>query len=132
MLIKNLKPVGLAYFGFGAVAIFLSLIGKITLVPIISGLMVFLVFFIVNAMVSFFKSSELNLGDFVILWGIPMLISFQALFLISETYKSFALIIITLLIVGILFISYKFNMKKGIPFFILLFSLIVGAFSSNF
>jgi len=75
MEIKYLKRIGLAYLIFAYIAIFLVEIGKISSFPILIGVTLFLLYFLIHAIVNLRITKKRDWVDFAFLWGIPFLIS---------------------------------------------------------
>jgi hypothetical protein len=132
MGIKHIKPIGIGYHIFGVIAVFLSLFGKISVFPIITGILIFMLYFILKAIMVLFRSNDWNWTDFVILWGIPVLFSAQILLLLNDSFKVYALATFLIVMFGILLINYRYKKETGIPFFILMQFFTMGVFNANF
>ena len=132
MEIKHIKPIGIGYFIFGVIAVFLSLFGKVSVFPIITGILIFMLYFLLKGIVVLFRSDDWNWTNLVILWGIPLLFSSQILLLLNDSFKVYALATFLIVMFSILLLNYRYKKETGIPFFILMQFLTIAAFNANF
>jgi hypothetical protein len=132
MEVKHIKAIGIGYFIFGVIAVFLSLFEVISAFPIITGILIFMIYFILKGIVILFKSKDWSWVDFVIFWGIPFLFSSQILLLLNESFKFYSLASFLIVMFVILWLTFRYKKETGIPFFMLMQFLTIAAFNANF
>lgn len=132
MISKYLKQIGIGYFVFGILMMGLAFFDKISVFPVILGVLALMIYFIVNSFVALFKSNSGKWIDFGILWGISLLFSSQVLLLLSDSFKVYALVTSIIVIFFILFLSYRFKKQSDIPFFVFMVAATLGSFNLNF
>lgn len=131
MKIKNLKTIGIIYTVLAAVSVFLFLIDKISIFPIITGIMLFILYFVGQAFVSLLKK-ESSLIDFAILWSIAIIFSFQLIFLISDSLKTLSLVVTLIFSLTLLFYSFRSKTTRELTVFIGLLTMTTGLYSAYF
>ena len=132
MKIRHFKQIGICYTVFATFSVFLYQIDKITVFPIITGIMLFLIYFVVKAFWTLAIEKESRLIDFSILYGVAMLFATQVLFLISDSLKTYALVGALFVTLILLVSSYILKTKNNLSLFVVLVSLVTGLFSANF
>jgi hypothetical protein len=132
MEIKYLKRIGLAYLIFAYIAIFLVEIGKISSFPILIGVTLFLLYFLVHAIGNLRITKKRDWVDFAFLWGIPFLISLQVMLLFDNAYQTYALAAFIIVMFSLWFLDFIYERLEGVSIFIFLLSLATASFSSAF
>ncbi len=132
MKIQNLKPIGICYIVLVFFSVFLYQIDKISVFPIITGIMFFLIYFVVKAFWTLATAKESRVIDFSILYGVAMLFAAQILFLLSDSLKTYALVGSIFVSLILLVSSYRLKTRSGLSLFIVLITLGTGLFSANF
>jgi|GEM_PF-2241897 hypothetical protein len=132
MTFKNLKPIGIFYFILGNIAIFSLLFELVPRYLIISGILIFMLYFLLKGLVSLFRSNVRYWVDFAILWGISLLLSAQVLFLLSDSFKVLSLVTFLTAMCSILILNYRYKKESDLPFFLLMQFLTMGSLSANF
>ncbi len=131
MKIKNLKTIGIIYIVLATVSVILFLIDKISIFPIITGIMLFVLYFVGQAFVSLLKK-ESSLIDFAILWAIAIIFSFQIIFLISDSLKTLSLVVTLIFSLTLLFYSFRSKTTRELTVFIALLTMTTGLYSAYF
>lgn len=132
MISKYLKQIGIGYFIFGILMIGLAFFNKISVFPVILGVLAIMLYFMANSIIALFKSNSDKWVDFGILWAISILFSSQILLLLSDKFKVYALVTATIVIFFILFLSYRYKKQSDIPFFVFMIAMTLGSLNTNF
>ncbi len=129
MQFKYLKPIGLSYIIITYFAIFLVEIGKISSFPIVIGVTLFFLYFLIQAIVDHGTSKKRDWVDFAFLWGIPFLISLQILLLLGNAFKTYSLVAFTIVMFLLWFLEFRYERKDGVSIFIFMLFLVTASFS---
>ncbi len=132
MKIKNLKNIGIIYTVFAVITVFLFEIDKISTFPIITGIMLFMLYFVGQAFLTLINKEDSSWIDFGTLWAIAIIFSFQMIFLISDSLKTISLVVTLIISLSLLFYAFRSKTKSELPVFIALLTMTTGLYSSYF
>ncbi len=132
MKIKNLKNIGIIYTVFAVITVFLFEIDKISTFPIITGIMLFMLYFVGQAFLTLINKKDSSWIDFGTLWAIAIIFSFQMIFLISDSLKTISLVVTLIISLSLLFYAFRSKTKSELPVFIALLTMTTGLYSSYF
>jgi hypothetical protein len=132
MKIKNLKTIGIIYTVFAVITVLLFDIDKISTFPIITGIMLFMLYFVGQAFLNLINKEESSLIDFGILWAIAIIFSFQMIFLISDSLKTLSLLVTLIISLSLLFYAFRTKTKNELATFIALLTMTTGLYSAYF
>ncbi|WP_075350017.1 hypothetical protein [Algoriphagus marinus] len=132
MKIKNLKTIGIIYSVFAVISVLLFDIDKISTFPIITGIMLFMLYFVGQAFLNLINKEESNLIEFGILWAIAIIFSFQMIFLISDSLKTLSLLVTLIISLSLLFYAFRTKTKNELATFIALLTMTTGLYSAYF
>lgn len=132
MKIKYLKKAGIIYSVFALTTVFLFEINKISTFPIITGIMLFMLYFAFQGFLTLIKKEDSSLINFGILWAIAIIFSFQMIFLISDSLKTISLVVNLIISLSLLFYALRSNTKSELPVFITLLTMTTGLYSAYF
>lgn len=132
MKIKNLKNIGIIYTVFAVITVFLFEIDKISTFPIITGIMLFMLYFVGQAFLTLINKEDSSWINFGTLWAIAIIFSFQMIFLISDSLKTISLVVTLIISLSLLFYAFRSKTKSELPVFIALLTMTTGLYSSYF
>lgn len=132
MKIKNLKNIGIIYTVFAVITVFLFEIDKISTFPIITGIMLFMLYFVGQAFLTLINKEDSSWINFGTLWAIAIIFSFQMIFLISDSLKTISLVVTLIISLALLFYAFRSKTKSELPVFIALLTMTTGLYSSYF
>lgn len=132
MKIKNLKTIGIIYTVFAVITVLLFDIDKISTFPIITGIMLFMLYFVGQAFLNLINKEESSLIEFGILWAIAIIFSFQMIFLISDSLKTLSLLVTLIISLSLLFYAFRTKTKNELATFTALLTMTTGLYSAYF
>lgn len=106
------KHVAIGYYGLAFLATLFYSIGIISIFPIVIGLTVISLYFMVKAFTGFFNKSDSPTIDFLIYYGIAIQLSLQTGMLFSHNYRLILLYSSLTAFIAVLFFIYRFNRQK--------------------
>lgn len=131
MKTKYLKYTGLFYNLYAFLALILYEIDKISIFPILVGIIFVAGFLSFKAFASIFKNSDPQWLDFGILWSCAIIVSLHLVILLSESFKTQASGIILFFIIGLMILSFRLKMNSDLPIFLLLVLMITGLYKNT-
>jgi len=129
----QLKSIGIGYFVFGHVMVLLTVLWKISIFPITLGVLVFIVYFLVQALRALFASKQEGWAlDFLIFWAIAVVFSMQLILVLTSSFRGFVLMVCFGVLALLLFLAYRYRRETQLSLFLLLLLVTTGTFVFSF
>ena len=108
------KQLGIGYYTLAFIAILLYSIEKISIFPIVVGLSVLALFFLIKALLSIISKNEMSLMNSLIYFGVAAQISFQIVLLFGHDYRYVFLNSSLIVCIAVFILIYKFSKSKSL------------------
>jgi hypothetical protein len=129
----QLKPIGIGYFVFGYVMVLLTVLWEISIFPITLGILVIIVYFLMQALRALFASKQEGWAlNFLIFWALAVVLSMQLILVLTSLFQGFILAVSLGVLALLLLLAYRYRRETQLSFLVWVLLVTTGTFGLSF